>query len=416
MKLTVAIQSAGIFLINVLFILATRNFKSSALKYWSAAWTALSLSLVSCLIGYSLFYDFGFKIIARIFFLIYNFGEYVFLFLLVTGCRNFSSNYTPPKKLRLILIPAALTALGLSLINDSPQNPVYLHGAILAAGFFLSFYSLKSLKQKEQRNLGLDTMRFSLLLLGVDFMIMSFPWDFVLPFFLDSVWIQYKNIESVSDLIFEIFLGFGMMMAMLERMRDVEKTNQELKISQNRLEQEINIDPLTKVFNRHAFHSFLYKKEQEKAEASGCVGVFDINNLKPINDDFGHKAGDSAIRAVAHSIRNLTRADDLLVRWGGDEFLLIMLGLDEPDAQNRMDSLNETLKNVLLDDLKGPMSIEVSYGFAGFSKVSELEKAIEVADFIMYGNKRACKNAQTFIANPAANSLLRIHSGTDFIN
>ena len=65
-------------------------------------------------------------------------------------------------------------------------------------------------------------------------------------------------------------------------------------------------------------------------ELAGTAVIADIDNLKSINDQFGHAAGDAAIRAVATAIRSLIRADDLLFRWGGDEFLLVLEHLRHP--------------------------------------------------------------------------------------
>jgi predicted signal transduction protein with EAL and GGDEF domain len=142
-------------------------------------------------------------------------------------------------------------------------------------------------------------------------------WGFTAP-------VSYFQYTSVFDLFFEILLGFGTVMVLMESVRrEVELANQNLMEARDKLELLVQMDPLTEALNRHAFHSLLRKPERgEAAKTSGSVAVIDIDNLKPINDTFGHTAGDRVIRAVARAMRSLVRADDMLFRWGGDEFLV----------------------------------------------------------------------------------------------
>src|SRR5258705_12396420 len=127
--------------------------------------------------------------------------------------------------------------------------------------------------------------------------------------------------------------------------REVELANSKLVEARDRLELLAQMDPLTEALNRHAFHSLLSCPERGKeAGTSGCVVVIDIDNLKPINDTLGHSAGDKAIRAVARAMRSLIRADDMLFRWGGDEFLVLLFKLPVNEASRRMMSLNDVLE------------------------------------------------------------------------
>jgi len=123
--------------------------------------------------------------------------------------------------------------------------------------------------------------------------------------------------------------------------------------------------------------------------------VADIDNLKSINDQYGHSAGDTAIRAVATAIRSCVRADDLLFRWGGDEFLVLLLGFTEIEARARLGVVNEQLRAVVLADGKETVSVSVSMGFAVFDSAKSLDEVIHVADAAMYGTKRHTPNGQT---------------------
>jgi diguanylate cyclase (GGDEF)-like protein len=151
---------------------------------------------------------------------------------------------------------------------------------------------------------------------------------------------------------------------------------------------------LTGILNRHAFHSLVEKNQATPKAFSGCVAIIDIDNLKPINDTFGHLLGDAAIRAVARATRGVIRADDLLFRWGGDEFLVLMIGIAEPAARARFNRINETLFQVPLPSTSGPIGVQVSHGIAFFDELKMLEAAIERADQEMYTTKQARKIAE----------------------
>src|SRR5262249_33709761 len=125
----------------------------------------------------------------------------------------------------------------------------------------------------------------------------------------------------------------------------------------------------------------------------GCVAVIDIDNLKPINDQLGHSVGDKAIRAVARAIRSLIRADDMLFRWGGDEFLVLMFKLREEEAARRMNTLNAVLDEKSAEWMSSAVKISVSSGVSGFDSLKELGDAIERADRLMYDSRERVRGS-----------------------
>jgi diguanylate cyclase (GGDEF)-like protein len=118
------------------------------------------------------------------------------------------------------------------------------------------------------------------------------------------------------------------------------------------------------------------------------VAVVDLDGLKVLNDRLGHAAGDASIRAVARAVRAVVRADDLVFRWGGDEFLVVLEGLAEDEARRRLASLDESLRAAALPGRAQPVALSVSWGVAGFGPDRTLEHAIEAADAVMYARKR----------------------------
>lgn len=144
--------------------------------------------------------------------------------------------------------------------------------------------------------------------------------------------------------------------------------------------------------NRHAFYSLIEGQRTSKAlPPPGCVAVVDVDGLKPINDTLGHASGDAVIRAAAGAIRSLVRADDLVFRWGGDEFLVVLVGVSDEEAKRRLAMLNELLARVPVPGCPEPLTVSVSFGVAPFSAELPLERAIDNADAAMYERKEGLR-------------------------
>lgn len=197
-------------------------------------------------------------------------------------------------------------------------------------------------------------------------------------------------IQCVGVLLITLLgILFGTVMVRMRNVRrELETTNRKLLQARDQLELLVQMDPLTEALNRHAFHSLLRRPEVgHDAVTSGSVAVLDIDNLKPINDTMGHTAGDKAIRAVARATRSLVRADDMLFRWGGDEFLVLMFKLPQPEASRRMEKLNKILEENCENWIGMRLTVTVSFGVAGFNSLTGLGPAIEQADKAMYAQR-----------------------------
>ena len=384
-----AIQCVGVLLITLLSIFMRSSIKSNALNYWTASWASLSLSLISLFIGFQLDSQ------QSLFHSGYFFGEYIFGLLFIAGCRAQTTGATLTKKHNYFLIPALIISLALPYASRDFNDVFMLHAPIVAVLFIISFLALRKGSRSEEASPGLRVMSVALLLLGISFLVYvpAFGarkglWGFTVP---ESL----LHYTSVFDLVFEILLGFGTVMVLMESVRhEVEMANRKLMQARDQLELLVQMDPLTEALNRHAFHSLLRRPEagHSDAVASGSVAVLDIDNLKPINDTLGHTVGDKAIRAVARAMRSLVRADDMLFRWGGDEFLVLMFKLPQPEASRRIEKLNKILAENCERWIGQPVTVTVSFGVAGFTSLTDLGQAIEQADKAMYAQRNQVRN------------------------
>jgi diguanylate cyclase (GGDEF)-like protein len=378
-----AIQCVGILLITLLLLFIQSSIKSASLKYWTASWASLSAALVSLFIGFQIESN------PKLLYSFYFFGEYLFGLLFIAGCHVQVSGAPLHKRSSYFLLPGLIIALVLPYVSRDFNDLFMIHAVIMTILFLLAFLVLMAGFKKRERTQGVRVMLTALGFLSIGFLhyIPVFGarkglWEFAVP-------VNYFQYTSVFDLFFEILLGFGTVMVLMESVRrEVELVNRNLLEARDKLELLAQMDPLTEALNRHAFHSLLRKPEQGgEAKTSGSVAVIDIDNLKPINDTFGHTAGDRAIRAVARAMRSLVRADDMLFRWGGDEFLILMFNLPESEAQRRMEMLNALLEENSDHWTSAPITVTVSFGVAGFISLPDLGGAIEAADKAMYAKR-----------------------------
>jgi diguanylate cyclase (GGDEF)-like protein len=272
----------------------------------------------------------------------------------------------------------------------------------MAGLFGACFLSLRPAFKARFSSMGLGVLATALFLLTVDFF-------HYVPVFgsRDGAWgiyvpSGYLHYTSIIDLTLEVMLGFGTMMILLEGVRNqVETANRELTKARDQLELLAQMDPLTEALNRHAFHSLLTRSSAApESTLDGCVAVIDIDNLKPINDSYGHTVGDKAIRSAARAIRSLIRADDMLFRWGGDEFLVLMFKLPVEEANRRLQTLNGILAENSPQWTSSPAKVTVSFGVSGFDCLQRLAYAIDNADQEMYRGRQEARGNGFRYAGP----------------
>lgn len=384
-----AIQCVGVILIALLSLSMRGSIKSASVKYWTAAWVCLALSLISLVAGFNLDPE------KKLFYALYFFGEYAFGLMFVAGCRHHATGRVM-SRIDAGLLGAAAIVAGILPFASADFNDLFMiHATLVATLFAASVFFLRPALKQLKSSPGLRVMSAALMLLAIDFLhyVPVFGarkglWGITVP----AAYLQYT---SIFDLLLEILLGFGTIMVLLEGVRrEVEAANYKLTHARDQLEWMARMDPLTEALNRHAFHSLLRRGESEtEIDSDGCVAVIDVDNLKAINDTLGHSVGDKAIRAVARAVRSLIRADDMLFRWGGDEFMVLMFKLDDAEARRRMQSLNDILGASSGQWSSTPVKISVSAGVCGFTSMKDLGRAIEQADKAMYESRQYRRNS-----------------------
>jgi diguanylate cyclase (GGDEF)-like protein len=382
--LALLIQAVGVALIAILSFFLGRSIDRTYLSYWWKAWTCLALGLAA------LFLSFWFSPARLLFEPFYYLGEYAFGYLLIAGCRNYAKGVVLRPRDFAALLPGLVLALLLSETHPDFSGRFVAQAGILAGFFTVAFWRLQQGRRPDREGTGLRITSVALLVLAVDFL----HYVPVLSYALTNqvqLLSAYSSYTSLFDLLLETLLGFGTVILVMEDVhREAEDANRELRAARDRLENLVRMDPLTESLNRHAFYSMVEESRSSPSVApAGCVAVVDIDSLKPINDALGHAAGDAVIRSVSGVIRRLVRAVDLVFRWGGDEFLIVLFGVSEEETRRRLQGFDPALARLSVPGLVEPISVTVSWGVAPFSSPATLERAIERADESMYWRKKA---------------------------
>ena len=143
-------------------------------------------------------------------------------------------------------------------------------------------------------------------------------------------------------------------------------------------------DPLTGCPNRQALRAWF---ERWEGGESVSVVLIDISNLKGINDRHGQEAGDAALRLIAGVLKESIRPRDIVVRWGGDEFVAVLRGAGHEAAKRRFTSLIGTLEKAA-EAFPYEVPLLVDWGVSSCAAASDISRSLAEADERMYAMKR----------------------------
>ncbi|CCD99219.1 putative diguanylate cyclase (GGDEF) (modular protein) [Bradyrhizobium sp. STM 3809] len=172
----------------------------------------------------------------------------------------------------------------------------------------------------------------------------------------------------------------------------IRRLKSELAAAQLRIEELSAVaerDFLLDIFNRRGFARELHRSIAfiKRYDATGALVVLDVDRLKPINDTFGHAAGDEVLKAVARVLSEEVRSSDVIGRLGGDEFGVLMWHLSETDARVKAASLEAAIDKLSFTFGDQTVRAGASAGVALLDKRVNPVRALEEADRAMYIRK-----------------------------
>ncbi|KJV81308.1 response regulator [Rickettsia hoogstraalii str. RCCE3] len=186
---------------------------------------------------------------------------------------------------------------------------------------------------------------------------------------------------------------------LLARIRTQLRRKQYQDNLRNDLEQSVNLaakDGLTGLFNRRYFDIHL-KQMIEKANKESIklyLLMCDIDNFKHVNDTYGHQAGDKVLTIVSRILKNTLRVTDLIARFGGEEFTILLTDIDISKAIETAERVRVKIEymDFHIEDQIEPLKKTISIGVTEYKKEESIESFIERADKAMYEAKTTGKN------------------------
>lgn len=396
-------QLAGAVLLTALFLMLRRySRRRRYFRVWGQAWVALSIATAALAAVYGI-YRMGpprldMALGATALYFVFQYFKLVFLTALVAGALIYVRGPVPTAAVRaapVLLGAYALVTVGLAV---DERHVVTGQAPAVICGYVASAWLLLAALPRSRRSLGSQST-------GLAFSALAVLWLAIL--LAGALPRPGPALEALAlyrpylNLLLHALLGYCMVVLVMEHAkREVDDAHAELAVAHDRLKREAYLDPMTETLNRRAF---LDGVGLEAAGAGfGTVAMVDVDDLKLVNDAWGHAAGDALLRRLVEALRPKLRSSDKLYRWGGDEFIAVLPGAGPSDARRKLQELIAQAEPLRFDGADPPFSLRASIGCARFSGAEDMPRAVAAADEAMYRRKTRRAAAEAGSAETAA--------------
>lgn len=204
------------------------------------------------------------------------------------------------------------------------------------------------------------------------------------------------DVEFVHFLVLAVMLpAVSLLAGRLSQIRHRLATQkQELADAVERIQALATRDELTGLLNRRHMQTLL-EQETLRCQRNGrcyCIALLDIDHFKTINDAHGHAAGDAVLREFAAAAQAATRGSDVLARWGGEEFVLMLIDTRMPPAMAGLERLRARIEAMTVEHGGERIQVTVSAGLTEHRLGDNLTQTLERADKLLYQAKAKGRN------------------------
>ena len=211
-------------------------------------------------------------------------------------------------------------------------------------------------------------------------------------------WMSLNNTPVYADQVGNTFRfvlsNIGFFVCLLELYINIFSVNTLTTVRKSlveRVSKDACIDALTGLGNRRMLNQYQSSLEKEM-DAPLCVAMVDIDSFKSINDIYGHAAGDKALVFIANSMKSFFRKSDLLIRWGGEEFLILFRYTEVIDAQSLMERFRVKIQESHFVFDENIISMTVTIGLAEHRFGTSLSDTTITVDELLYQGKTQGRN------------------------
>lgn len=377
---SMGVQLGVVSLIAIFFYILARSVRLIQVKTWAFAWITYALAIGSAFLLANLGVEstglHSLTFTERLLLMLFTGGKTAYALLLIHGIRlHFKPGVPARFNARKLIVVSALWGVMMGLTAQAAGLVLPVQWFVVA--IILCSGGIWALKQTS----GSRSHWLAWVVLGEGAMFLAY-----VPVLAPLLWGEQpqSNLFEYSSLVgaaADLLLALATMVALESaRSENLERTNDELQTSQEKLRQLVDLDPLTGLTNRRGLRQFL-----DTVRDYGATLIFlDIDRFKDINDRYGHAVGDACLVRMATLLTETFRPQDGLFRWGGDEFLVVVRGLDPSLAEKRIESFREAISNGGAET--PPLSI--SLGLTRLEAGVKPDQALHEADQRMYADKR----------------------------
>ena len=373
------VQTAGVGLLALIFLYISRESRGRMLQAMGYGWLFLFLALLSLAVFADIDIPFGnFP---------FQYLKVLYFVALVIAADRMSHDSPLGRPLGV----AALLSVGASFLIVFFARSLSLFYAIHMAIGAVAWLLVAGLVLRSRVG-GLGKPLASLLALLTGLLHVAYVVLFAYSAAHNERSVKFLAYTGFYDLFLEMLFGIALIIwAMEDTERKLSNVHARTVDDTQRTRRRAQIDPLTETYNR------LFLDENREAlsrdPTGGAIVLIDMDGLKAINDQEGHEEGDRALWTVAAAIKKLIRGDDYVVRWGGDEFLVVLPGMREDIVMKRFyllpAKIEEVRNSARQSDRAYKKFLSASVGVTPYSNRIPFDRAVEMADRMMYERKKA---------------------------